>query len=116
MACPLPDVRRLAPGRRGSKLGGKLATRGRTLRESAQIGGSADDVEGVAQARARWPVPTPTCVVRLLVGGVRAGGNPRGRLSHGGARGGGKAGGVSGEPLFWPPEGGPPGGGAGGGG
>src|ERR1035437_44268 len=95
MACPLPDVRRLAPGRRGSKLGGKLATRGRTLRESAQFGGSGDDVEGVAQARARWPVPTPTCVVRLLVGGVRSSGKAQGRPFHQGVTGEGKAGRVN---------------------
>ena len=39
------------------------ATRGRTSRVNYWI-----------QARARWPVPSPTRVVRLLVGGVRSSG------------------------------------------
>src|SRR5665811_995984 len=41
------------------------------------IGGSADVVERCSRSVLSWPVPTPTCVVRLLVGGVRSSGESR---------------------------------------
>ena len=56
------------------------------LRVDAWIGGSAD-VVSVFQVRARWPVPSSTCVVRLLVGGVRSSGkSPSGGPFHPGGR------------------------------
>jgi hypothetical protein len=64
------------------------ATRGRTQRVKYTIGGSTRcDVERVVQVRARWPVPTSTCVVGSWSAGCEARGKAQGRPSHPGATG-----------------------------
>ena len=47
------------------------------------------------QVRARWPVPTPTCVVRSSRRGSKLGGKPKGARSIRAATGEGKTGRVN---------------------